>query len=57
MRQAEPDGKRHPHHAQRGQPSQQQPEEVEEEVEVDVVGNQQYQAVTEQTVTLEEHRK
>lgn len=57
MREAGPNGKRGPHHAQRGQPSEQQPQDVEEEVKVDVVGDQQYQAVTEQTVTLEKHSK
>lgn len=46
-----------PHHAQRRQSSQQQPQEVEEEVEVDVVGDQQHQAVTKQAVTLGTHRK
>lgn len=46
------DGKCSPHHTQSGQSSNQQPEHVEQEVEVDVVGDEKDDAVTEQTVTL-----
>lgn len=46
------DGKTNPHHAQSGESSQQQPQNVEQEVEVDVVGNKQHHTVTKQTVTL-----
>ena len=41
-----------PHHAQRGEPSEQEPEEVEEGVEVDVVGDEEDHTVAKQPVTL-----
>ena len=40
------------YHAQRGQSSNQQPQDVEQEVEVDVVGDQEDDAVTKQSVAL-----
>lgn len=46
------DGKCSTHHAQSGQSSHQQPEDIEQEVEVDVVCDEEDGTVTEQTVTL-----
>lgn len=46
------DGKRQAHHAQCGQAAEQQPQPVEQEVEVDVVGDEEDDAGTKQAVTL-----
>lgn len=46
------DGKRSPHHSQSGKSSEQQPEDVEQEVEVDVIGDEEDDTVTKQAVTL-----
>lgn len=40
------------YHAQGGQPTHQQPEEVEEGMEVDVISDEQDNAVPKETITL-----